>query len=274
MGVEIDVVISGGSIEGICDATGFLKALTVDLGHKIVSAAGASAGGIILSAFASGRPIEEIEKIVVGTDIGRFVKIPRIWQIYKIWKAFSRGWVSDGVALEDLMACMTGYKTLNDVELDLHIAASDFTNGTLIDLCKAYDPTMPLHKVMRITSCVPGLFKQVEFKDIVWYDGSIRSYFPIELLPPSDRPCYGFISQPIDSRTFGQRLSTYGVLAGLVNHSVDANIRSSIRLSGRRPVLISHKDAHVGTYDFGVSTSEKIRLIESARQATLRRLST
>lgn len=272
MGVEIDVVISGGSIEGICDATGFIKALTVDLGHKVVSAAGASAGGIILSGFASGRPIEEIEKIVVGTDIGRLVKIPKIWQIYKIWKAWGRGWVSDGVALENMMACMTGYKTLNDVVFDLHIAASDFTNGTLVDLCKEYDPTLPLHRVMRITSCVPGLFKQVDFNGITWYDGSIRSYFPIELLPQSDRPCYGFISQPVDARTLSDRLNTYGILAGLINHSVDANIKGSIRMSGKRPIIIHHKDAHVGTYDFGISSAEKMRLIEAARQATLRRL--
>lgn len=274
MGVEIDVVISGGSIEGICDATGFLKALTVDLGHKVVSAAGASAGGIILAGFASGRPIEEIEKIVVGTDIGRLVKIPKIWQFWRIWKSFNRGWVSDGDALESLMGCMTGYKTMNDVQFDLHIAASDFTNNTLVDFCKAYDPTMPLHKAMRITSCVPGLFKPVEHNGSTWYDGSIRSYFPIELLPPSDRPTFGFVSQPLDARSISERLSTYGVLAGLVNHSVDANIRSSIRLSGRRPTLISHKDTHVGTYDFGISTAEKQRLIESARQATIRRLST
>lgn len=274
MGVEIDVVISGGSIEGICDATGFLKALTVDLGHQIVSAAGASAGGIILAGYASGRPIEEIEKIVLSTDIGRLVKIPKLWQLIKIYKSFRRGWVCDGVALEGLMGCMTGYKTFNDSILDLHIAASDFTNSTLVDLCKEYDANMPLHRAMRITSCVPGLFKPVEYNDITWYDGSIRSYFPIELLPPSRRPTYGYVSQPLDSRSLGDRLSTYGVLAGLVNHSVDANIRSSIRLSGKKPVLISHKDTHVGTYDFGISRSEKERLIEAARQATIRRLST
>lgn len=274
MGVEVDVVISGGSIEGICDATGFLKALTVDLGHKVVSAAGASAGGIILAGYASGRPIAEIEKIVVGTDIGRLVKIPRVWQLWKIWKAFHRGWVCDGVALETLMGCMTGYKTFNDSTIDLHLAGSDFTNSALVDLCKEYEATMPLHRAMRITSCVPGLFKPVEYNNIVWMDGSVRSYFPIELLPPSDRPTYGFISQPLDARTFTEKLSTYGALAGLIHHSVDANIRSSIRLSGRRPVLISHKDSHVGTYDFGIPSSEKARLIESARQATIRRLST
>lgn len=272
--MDIDVVISGGSIEGICDATGFLKALTLDLGHTIISGAGTSAGGIILAGFASGRPIEEIEKIVVGTDIGRLVKIPKLWQLIKIWKAFHRGWVCDGVALEGLMGCMTGYKTFNDSVIDLHIAASDFTNSTLVDLCKDYEPTMPLHRAMRITSCVPGLFKPVAYNNITWYDGSVRSYFPIELLPPSQRPTYGYISQSLDSRTLGEKLSTYGVLAGLVNQSTDANIRSSIRLSGRHPTLVSHRDNHVGTYDFGISSIEKQRLIESARQATLRRLST
>ena len=61
---EVDVVISGGSINGICDAVGFLKALTVDLGHTIVAGSASSAGGIILGAFASGRPSDRLIRYI------------------------------------------------------------------------------------------------------------------------------------------------------------------------------------------------------------------
>lgn len=269
--MDIDIVISGGSIEGICNSIGFLKAIA-ERDHHIVAGAAASAGGIILGAYASGRPLGEIEKIILNTDISRLIKIPKIWQLIKIWKAFHRGWVSDGEALENFMGCMTGYKTFSDTTIDLHIAASDFTNSGLVDLCREYDINMPLHRAMRITSCVPGLFKPVAHNSIIWQDGSIRSYFPIELLPPSTRPVYGFISQSVDSQTLSDKLNTYGVLAGLISHSVDSNVRNSIRLSGRKPILISHKDVHVSTYNFSISRSEKERLIEAARQATLKKL--
>jgi predicted acylesterase/phospholipase RssA len=270
---DIDVVISGGSINGILNSIGFIKALTVDLGHTIISGAGASAGGIILSAYASGRSVEDIENIIINTDISRLIKIPRPWQLIKIWNAYHKGWVCDGVALENFMGCMTGYKAFGNATIDLHIAASDFTNSTLVDLCKEYDPSMPLYKAMRITSCVPGLFKPVAYNNIVWQDGSISSYFPIELLPPSPRQVFGFVSQALNPQTVSDKLNTYGVLAGLIDHSVEFNIKNSIRLSGRKPTLVSYKDPKVSTYDFGISPIEKKNLIEAARVATLKKLS-
>jgi hypothetical protein len=69
------------------------------------------------------------------------------------------------------------------------------------------------------------------------------------------------------------KLGAYGVLAGLIDHSVDANIQHSILVSGRHPITISHNEKYVGTYDFGISAAEKHALIEAARAATIKKLS-
>lgn len=273
MGIDIDVVISGGSINGICDAAGFLKALTVDLGHKIVAGAAASAGGIILGAYAAGRTAEEIEDTVLNTDIAKLLQLPKWYNFYTIWRAFYEGWVCDGVLLERLLERLTFKKEFKDLEVDLHIAGSDFSHNTLYDFNKATDPNMSVSKAMRITCGIPGLFRPIEYGNTVWYDGSIRSYFPVELLPQSPRPIYGFVSNKIDRYSMKPKMGAYGVLAGLIDHSVDGNIQHSIRASGRTPVTITHSDKYVGTCDFGLPKSEKRRLIEAARTATIKRLS-
>lgn len=270
---EIDVVISGGSINGICDAIGFLKALSVDLGYQIIAGSAASAGGIILGAFASGRPISEIEDVVVNTNIAKLLEIPRWYNLYTIWRAFTEGWICDGVLMERLMERLTYKKTFSELNLDLHIAGSDFSHNTLHDFNKVSDPDMPISKAMRITCGIPGLFKPVEYGGTIWYDGSIRSYFPVEILPLSSRPIYGFVSNKLDRGNMKPKLGAYGVLAGLIDHSVDANIQHSIAVSGRKPMTITHNDKYVGTYDFGISSAAKKQLIEAARVATIKKLS-
>jgi predicted acylesterase/phospholipase RssA len=273
MAVDIDVVISGGSINGICDAIGFLKAITVDLGYHITAGSAASAGGIILGAYASGRPIAEIEEVVVNTNIKKLLQIPKRYNVFAIWRAFTEGWICDGELLERLMERLTYKKTIKELDFDLHIVGSDFTHNTLHDFNKISDPDMMVSKAMRITSGVPGLFKPVDYGGIIWFDGSIRSYFPVEILPLSPRPIYGFVSNKIDRYNMKPKLGAYGVLAGLIDHSVDANIQHSIQVSGRKPITITHNDRYVGTYDFGLPPVEKQKLIEAARQATLKKLS-
>ena len=270
---EVDVVISGGSINGICDAVGFLKALTIDLGHKVIAGSAASAGGIILGAFASGRPVSEIEAMVLETDIAKLLQIPKWYNVRTIWRAFTEGWICDGQLLERLMERMTYKKTFKECDIDLYIAGSDFSHNTLYSFNKNSDPDMPVSKAMRITCGIPGLFKPVEYAGTVWYDGSIRSYFPVEILPISPRPIYGFVSNKIDRSRMKPKYGAYGVLAGMIDHSVDANIQHSIQVSGRKPVTISHNDKYVGTYDFGIKASTKRELIEAAREATIKKLS-
>lgn len=269
MGAEVDVVISGGSIEGICDAIGFLKAITVDLGHKVVCAAGSSAGSIILGAYASGKPLDEIEELVVSTDISRLVSLPRWWQVITIYRALRRGWVSDAQLIEKLFSQMTYDKKFKDLTIDLHLAGSDLDRKELYDFNIMSDPDMTVAQAMRISCCIPGLFKPAEYNGSTFFDGSIRSYFPVELIPDSQRPLFGFVTNTVDDKL---KTGLYGTLVGLINHSVDANIRKSLRMSRRRPSIVTHNGMHVGSTEFNLPTSTKQKLIKLAHEATLTKL--
>lgn len=269
MGAEVDVVISGGSIEGVCDAIGFLKAITIDLGHKVVCAAGSSAGSIILGAFACGKPLYEIEDLVINTDISRLVSLPRWWQVFSIYRALKRGWVSDAELIEKLFSRMTYDKKFKDLQMDLHLTGSDLDRKELYDFNVMSDPEMSVAQAMRISCCIPGLFKPAEYNGSTFFDGSIRSYFPVEIVPNSERPLFGFVTNTVDDKL---KTGLYGTLVGLINHSVDANIRKSLRMSSRRPQIVTHNGMHVGSTEFKLSCATKQKLISLAHEATLAKL--
>lgn len=270
---EVDVVISGGSVEGVCTATGFLKAVTEDLGHKIVSAAGNSAGGVVLGLHASGKSASEIEEMVLGTNFESFISLPRWYNFIKIYRAFRRGWLSDGNKFMRFLELATGQKNFNEVNFDLHLAGSDFTNFRLVDLNKHRNPDMPLALAIRITACLPAAFKPVNYNNTLWYDGGVRRHYPVDLVPESKRPFFGWLVGSLEIGTptpVETRPGILGLISDYIEQSVDNNVQDSISCSTRRPVTISYDDIYVHTFSFDIDRSEKERLIRTARESTLK----
>jgi predicted acylesterase/phospholipase RssA len=273
--VKVDVVISGGSVEGICTATGFLKAVVDDLKHEIVCGAGNSAGGIVLACHASGMTPSDIESAVVAADFASFISVPSWWNIVAELKAFRRGWLSDGSKLEAFLRSLTKDKKLKDASFDVRLAGSNFTRYRAEELHKGTRPEMPLWLASRITSCLPMGFKPVAFEDCLWYDGGVRRHYPVDFVPPSDRPFYGWLLgelSPESSKPVDLRPGALGVLSDFIDQSVDNNVQDAMLLAKRKPVTVAYDDAYVGTFDFGVSTNEKKRLIELARKKTVEAL--
>jgi len=274
--MEVDLVISGGSVEGICTATGFLRAIVDDLGHKVAAAAGNSAGAVVLSCHAAGKTPREIEEAVLNTDFGSFVRVPAWWEFWG-WKAFlRRGWLSDGEDFLKLLERMTDGKKMKDAAFDLHVVGSDFTHYKLGVFNRESDPEMRLALAARISACLPGAFKPVRYGDAVWYDGGVRRHYPVDKVPESDRPFYGWLvgsleygSVPVETRP-----GILGTLMDYVEQAVDANVQAGLRLSCRQPITVSYDDPYVGTMDFDIDFEEKKRLIELARQKTVETLGT
>lgn len=279
MGKKIDVVISGGSVEGICTSTGFLKAVVDDLGHKIIAGAGNSAGGIVLGAYASGLTVSEIERSVIETDFTKLVSMPKWYQAIEIWRVFRRGWLSDGKAFDEFLAKITNNKLMSDANFDLYIVGSDFTSRSLAVFSKKTESDMPLWIAMRITSCMPGAFKPVTYRGHVFYDGGVRRHYPIDILPISDRPLYGYLLGHDEHRSkveVDTRPGLLNTLGDYIDNAVDANVHDAVHRSRdikmRKDVTIAYDDVKVGSFDFGISADEKIRLIQTARQTTLDKL--
>lgn len=264
---EVDVVISGGSVEGICDATGFLKALTKDLGLKIASGAGTSAGAIILGAHAAGLDADTIEELVAHAKFSNWVSIPRWYNFIRIGKTIKNGWLSDGENLLTYLGELTKHKRFRDARFDVHLAGTDMNAAKVRDFNKASDPDMPLALAMRISCSVPGCFKPPEYDGSVWYDGSIRSHYPAELVPVSDRPFYGFLASHVGDGKIRTLNGPFGMLMKLIDNTLDVNIKYSNQIALRRPITV----LHTGQADHGwrVSRAERSAMIEAARVATI-----
>lgn len=273
---DVDLVISGGSVEGICTATGFLKAVVDDLKHKVVAAAGNSAGGVVLGCHAAGMTPTDIESFVMGLDFSRYASVPAWWNIPGLLRWFRRGWLSDGKEFEKLLQDLTHGKMFKDAKFDVHIVGSNYTKYKVDDFHRGTRPDMPLWKAMRITSCLPAAFKPVEFEGCLWYDGGVRRHYPVEHVPTSDRAFYGWLigdlapeaSKPIDLRP-----GLVGVLTDYVDQSVDNTVQDAMKLATRKPVTVHYDDAYVGTMDFNITREEKARLIRKAHALTLAKLS-
>jgi predicted acylesterase/phospholipase RssA len=269
MSKEVDVVISGGSMDGICDAVGFLKAIVDDLGYTIRSAAGTSAGAIVLGTYAVGKSPSTLEKIVVDTPFVELIGPPRWWELRTIVKSIKRRWVNDGNKLHKYFELLVDYKTMQESHIDLHITGTDCDRGVLRDFNVNTDPGMSLATALRISCSIPGWFKPVEFDDTVWYDGSIRSHYPAELIPKSDRPLYGFLASYVngEERPMKSR-GVFDAVMRLVDNTLDANIRWSTNNSSKQPITVIHPGS--GNHRWNLSAEDRSRLIENARIETLK----
>lgn len=272
---KIDVVISGGSVEGLCTGAGFLKAITSDLKHEIVSAAGNSAGGVILGLYASGLHPDTIIEDILETDFSRFVSMPSWWELTKWTRFIRRGWLSDGNDFLIFLSQLTKGKLMRDAAFDLHIAGSDFTHYKLADINKVGWPEMPIALAMRITSCLPGAFKPVQYAGVLWFDGGVRRHYPVDLIPESNRLLCGWLVGSLENGSSGpveSRPGVFGLLGDYIDQAVDANTQDGIRLC-RRPIkTVSYDDAYVGTHNFDIPRAEKQRLIDLARAKTVQGL--
>ena len=271
---QVDVVISGGAVEGVCTATGFLRAVVDDLGHKVVCGAANSAGALVLGAHAAGVTPKKIEKVVLETDFTRFVSKPRWWQLIRIWKVLRRGWLSDGKKLDTFLQELTEGKTFKDANFDVRLVGSNYTNYSWKAFHKGNLPNMPIWKAMRISSSLPGAFKPVWFGGALWCDGGVRRHYPVDLVPPSKRPFYGWLLGSTSSKPVkvDSRPGAVGTITDYIDQATDATIESSLDLAERKPITVEYDDAYVGTFDFGLPREEKERLINLARKMTVRKL--
>jgi len=273
MGKEVDVVISGGSIEGICDAVGFIKALTQDLGFTIVSGAGTSAGAVVLGTYAAGHDAHSIEQTILNTKFSSWISVPKWYNFMKLYKTLSNGYLSDGETLYNYLGALTLHKKFKDLQMDLHIAGTDVQNGTVRDFNKTTDPDMPLALAMRISSSVPGCFKPPIYDDKEYLDGSIRSHYPAELVPISDRPFYGFLASHLGMNK--QRLRSlggfFGTVMKLVDNSLDINVRYSTQMAQRRPITVCHSGGN-SEQGWKTSKADRAKMIEAARVATIEKI--
>lgn len=157
---KIGVALGGGFARGIAHI-GVLRVLEQN-NIPIDFIAGTSVGALIASAYASGSPLEEMERQGAATrfrDFGR-------WTI-------SRMGMASNERLEDFLRRFTPAHDFSEMKIPLSIVATDIIKGESV-----YFTDGEIGPALRASCAYPGLFLPVEYQDHFLVDGFITESVP------------------------------------------------------------------------------------------------
>lgn len=146
---------------------GVLKALE-ELTIPFNSLVGVSGGSIVASFHAAGLSLEKSKSIAFNTDYNQFRE-------FSLLKLIRHGGLSSGDVFEQWVDRQLSGKTFNELDKDLHIVATDVTNGKPVIFNKINTPNMKVSKAVRFSMSIPLVFSFKTFGKHIMVDGSILS---------------------------------------------------------------------------------------------------
>ena len=193
MFMKLGLALSGGGIRGIAHA-GVLRALE-DNNIKIDVIGGTSAGGIIAALYAIGYSpyyiyilFKRYAKDIATINNGIIMSGIRAYTMYRKVNYYGS---NSGELLEktfDQLADKKGIKKIKDITMPIAIPTVDiaevkkyvFTNNKPKRKNSNYIEDINIGKAIRATSCFPGVFNPVKYKNHMFLDGGILDNVPIE----------------------------------------------------------------------------------------------
>ncbi|NQY48807.1 MAG: patatin-like phospholipase family protein [Colwellia sp.] len=146
---------------------GVLKALEL-LDIKFEDLVGVSGGSIIASFYASGLTLSEIKTIALKTNYNDF-------RGFSLLKLIRHGGLCSGDAFERWVDNHLQGKTFSQLEKNLHIVATDVTNGKPVIFDAELTPDMKVSQAVRFSMSIPLVFSFKPFGKRIMVDGSILS---------------------------------------------------------------------------------------------------
>lgn len=163
---EIVPIFSGGGTR-LCCYIGILMALKemkLSFNHLV----GVSGGSIIAALYAVGWSLDSMKKLAMETDFKQFKE-------FSFWSLLRTGGLSDGNRFEQWLDDKLEGKTFADVELDLHVLATDINGGGPVLFNKKLTPHIKISQAIRYSMSIPLLFSFKSFESHIMADGVILS---------------------------------------------------------------------------------------------------
>ncbi|MGI6705396.1 MAG: patatin-like phospholipase family protein [Clostridia bacterium] len=161
---KVGIALGGGAGRGIAHI-GVLQVLT-EKKIPIDMVAGTSIGAIIGALYCCGVGCRMMEKIALHLDEKAYfdVTVPR--------KGFMKG-----DRIQSLVQTLTGNKNFEDLAIPLGVVAVDLNQSKAIIFRRG-----KIHKAVRASISIPGLFEPVETEGMVLVDGGIIDRVPVSAL--------------------------------------------------------------------------------------------
>lgn len=176
-------LFGGGAIRGI-SYIGVIKAME-ELGIKPTTLAGSSVGSIFAAMLAVGYTSEEMKEMFlkVNFDLFRDISIG-LGPLF----ALSKGevfldWVRDKIESKyygkNYNKGHNRAVTFKDLEKNLVIITTDLSNFECKEFSKFETPDFEIASAIRISSCMPGLMKPIEYNNTLLVDGDLQKSWPM-----------------------------------------------------------------------------------------------
>jgi len=159
---RVGLALSGGFARGIAHI-GVIR--TLRAAHiPIDMISGTSVGALIGAVYCAGTPLEEMERIGLGTTFADFGRWTPSW----IGLATNQ-------RLEKYLARFTSAKNFEDLHTPLSIATTDLNAGLTV-----YFDHGPIAPPLRASCSYPGLFVPIQFDHRTLVDGFLTAPVPVE----------------------------------------------------------------------------------------------
>jgi NTE family protein len=163
---EIVPILSGGGTRLSC-YIGILKALQ-EQGLTFRHIVGVSGGSIVAALFAAGWSLQKMHELALHTDFKQFRGL-------SLSKLVRLGGLSDGNAFESWLDKILEGKRFVDLQLDLHVLATDIQGGGPVIFNRQLTPEVKVSQAIRFSMSIPLFFSFKRFKHHVMTDGVILS---------------------------------------------------------------------------------------------------
>lgn len=157
-------VFSGGGTR-LTAHIGILDALT-KLQCHFPHIVGVSGGSIVAALYCAGYSTDKIKAIAMETDFNQF-------RGYSLWRLLKTGGLCSGEKFEQWMDRVLDGITFEELELDLHILATDVNGGGPVIFDKMHSPKLKVSKAVRFSMSIPLLFSFQPYNDHILVDGAI-----------------------------------------------------------------------------------------------------
>lgn len=159
-------IFSGGGTRLSC-YIGILAALKqLDLSFSTI--VGVSGGSIVAALLAAGKTEQELKQLAMNTDFRQF-------RGFSLFNLLRTGGLSSGDLFESWLDQQLNGMTFSELQLDLHVLATDINGGGPVVFNKQNTPDLKVSLAVRYSMSIPLLFSFKKFGDHIMTDGVILS---------------------------------------------------------------------------------------------------
>ena len=292
-----NLILEGGGGKGAA----FLGAVKVleESGYIFEKFAGSSAGAIMAGLLAVGYNSEELGRVFMETDFGKFKDDS--WGIFRdIYRIFKKFGFYKGRSFErwygDLLHAKTGKRNITFLEVYeryekvLVVTGTNLSKRQPVFFHYKTTPNMTILSAVRISISLPLVFQAIKKDNDIYVDGGMLNNYPIDVFDKPELPVNKERSvdlvTPVNPRTIGlklmasdeqvggsnvfigQQVNSFKKYAGALINTLLVHIENSYIKPGYWEQTIPIYTGNIATTDFDLTMEQKDFLVNQGKTAT------